>query len=91
MVSIPSGTPIPAPSAVGKLAECFWVCTGTVGSVNVSAGEAAVTVVAENAVTVAAFEPGPAEKVVVTVLPKVVVGADDEGVTGANPSILPLG
>ncbi len=55
------------------------------------AGEVAVTVVAEDAVTVAVFEPGPAEKVVVTVLPKVLVGADDEGVRGGNPSILPLG
>lgn len=90
MVSVPSGTPIPTPSAVGKLAECFWVWTGTEGSVDVLAREAAVTVVAEDAVTVAAFGLGPAEKVVVTVLPKVVMRADDEGVTGANPSILPL-
>ncbi len=91
MVPIPSGTPIPTPTAVGKLAECFWLWTGTEGLVNVSAGEAAVTVVAEDAVMVAAVEPGPAEKVVVTVLPKVVVGADDKDVTGGNPSILPLG
>ena len=89
MVTIPSGTPIPTPSAVGKLDECFWVWTGTEVSVNVLGGAAAVSLVAEDAVTVAAFDFGPAEKVVVTVLPKVVVGADDEGVTGASPSILP--
>ena len=87
MVSIPSGTPIPTPNAVGKLAECFWAWTGTEGSVNALAGGAEMTVVAKDAVTVAAFESGPAEKVVVTVL---VTGADDEGVTGGSPSILPL-
>ena len=89
-MTIPSGTPSPTPSAVGKLAECFWVWTGTEGPVNVLAGEAAVTAVAEDAVTVATFEFGPAEKVVVTVLPKVVMRADDEGATGGNPSIPPF-
>ena len=90
MVAIPSGTPSPTPSAVGKLAECFWVLTGTEESVNVLAGEAAVTVVAEDPVTVTAFEHSPAEKVVVTILPETVMGADDEGVTGGIPKILPL-
>ena len=74
MVAIPSGSPIPTPSAVGKLAECFWVRTGTEGSVDVLAGEAVVTGAA-----------------VITVVLEVVMGADDEGVRGGNPNILPLG
>ena len=74
MVAIPSGRPIPTPSAVGKLAECFWVWTGMERLVEVLAGEAVVTGAA-----------------VITVMLEVVMGADDEGVRGGNPSILPLG
>ena len=74
MVAIPSGRPIPTPSAVGKLAECFWVRTGAEASVDVLAGEAVVTGAA-----------------VITVMLEVVTRADDEGVRGGNPSILPLG
>ena len=73
-MAIPSGTPIPTPSAVGMLAECFWGWTGTEGSVDILAGEDVVTGAA-----------------VITVMLEVVMGADDEGVRGGNPSILPLG
>ena len=55
---MPSGTPIPTPIAVGRLVEgaCVWAGTG----------EPVEVLAEEEAVTVVAFELGPAEKVVVT-------------------------
>lgn len=81
MVAIPSGTPIPTPTAVGRLVEDSWIWAGTAGPVDVLAGEFARTVVA--------IELGPVEKVVVTGLLDFMVGADGEGVSGGNPRIEP--
>lgn len=81
MIAITSGTPIPTPTAVGRLVQCSWVWAGTGGSADVLAEEDAKTVVA--------FELGPAEKAVVTGLLEIWVGADGGGVTGGKPKIEP--
>lgn len=99
MVAIPSGTPIPTPSAVGRVAERFLVWAEAARSVDVLAGEDEGTLVdtaepvdklvGEDTRTVIAFEIGPADNVVVARLLGAAVGADCEDVTGGKPKIEP--
>ena len=101
MTAKPSGTPMPTPMAVGRLAECFWVGPGVGDSVDMSvdcswvcaATEGPVKVLTEEAAGVEiGFELGLAEseEVVVTKSLELLVGSDDEGVRGGNPKRLPL-
>ena len=99
MVAIPSGTPIPTPSAVGRVAERSSVWADAARSVDVLIGENEGTLVdtaepvdtlaGEDARTVIAFEIGPADNVVVARLLEAAAGADCEDVTGGSPKIEP--
>ena len=87
MVAIPSETPIPAPIAVGRLAECScW--TGAADSAGMWDTRESVDVLSgEDTVVVITSELAPADKVVVTMSREYLVEADGEGVTGGNPKI----
>ena len=99
MVAIPSGTPIPTPSAVGRVAERSSVWADAATSVDSLAGEDEGTLVdtaepvntlaGEDARTVGAFGDDPADNVVPARLLGAAVGADGEDVTGGNPKIEP--
>ena len=97
-IAIPSGIPIPAPIAVGRLVECFWVeacIEGLVGRLVDcfpfwADKEELVEVEEEEDVgTLIAPEFGSAEKVVVTGSSIFLVIADGEDVRGAIPKIEP--
>ena len=100
MVAIPSGTPIPTPSAVGRVAERSSVWADAVRSVDLLAGEGegalvdtadfVDTLAGEDARTVVAFEKGPSDNVVDARLLRTAVGANGEDVTGGNPKIEPV-
>ena len=100
MVAIPSGTPIPTPRAVGRVAERSSVWADAARSVDLLAGEDEGTLVdtaepvdalaGEDARTVVAFEKGPSDNVVDARLLGAAVGADGKDVTGGNPKIVPL-
>ena len=99
MVAIPSGTPIPTPKAVGRVAERSSVWADAARSVDLLAGEDEGTLVdiaepvdklaGEDARTVVTFETGLADNAVAARLLGAAVGADGEDVTGGNPKIEP--
>ena len=99
MVAMASGTPIPTPSAVGRVAERSSVWADAARSVDVLAGEdegtlvdtaePADTLAGEDARTVIAFEIGPVRIVVVARLLGAAVRPDCENVTGGKPKTEP--
>lgn len=99
MVAIPSGTPIPTPSAVGRVAERSSVWADAARSVVllavedegtlVDTAESVDTLAGEDPRTVVAFKKGSADNVVDARLLGAGVGADSEDVTGGNPKIEP--
>ncbi len=73
MAAIPSGTPIPAPIAVGKVVDCACICADAEISADVG--------------SVVVFKFGPADRVLVAGLLGLMVGADEEDVIGGYPRI----